>query len=71
LEVPVALHGVHGVLVFPPAFPVVPLVSTLAGAAFGYAWYRVVGCSSGACPLTSRWWTSTLYGAFVGWTFAS
>lgn len=39
----------------------------LAGAALGYGWYRVVGCSTGACPITARWWTSTLYGAFIGY----
>ncbi len=43
------------------------LIGTASGAAFGYGWYRIVGCSTGACPLTSRWWTSTLYGAVVGW----
>lgn len=36
------------------------------GAVAGYGWYRVVGCSTGACPITARWWTSALYGAFLG-----
>jgi len=42
------------------------VVAVLVGAGLGYAWYRVVGCSSGACPITARWWTSTLYGAVLG-----
>ena len=21
-------------------------------------WYRVVGCSTGSCPITARWWTA-------------
>lgn len=42
------------------------LVATLIGAALGYLWYRVVGCSTGSCPITARWWTSALYGAVVG-----
>jgi hypothetical protein len=41
-------------------------VGVVIGAALGYAWYRGVGCSTGSCPITARWWTSTLYGAFVG-----
>lgn len=37
-----------------------------AGAALGYGWYRLVGCSTGACPLTSNPWISTIYGAIIG-----
>lgn len=36
------------------------------GAAAGYAYYRFVGCKSGACPLTGNPWISTLYGALLG-----
>ena len=46
------------------------LVAVLIGAACGYAWHRVVGCSSGACPLTANPWTATLYGAVLGALFA-
>jgi hypothetical protein len=42
------------------------LLSVALGAAAGYGWYRVVGCSTGSCPITSTWWTSTLYGAGMG-----
>lgn len=38
----------------------------VVGAGLGYAWYRVVGCSSGTCPITSNPWTSTAYGAIMG-----
>lgn len=44
-----------------------PVLGILAGAVLGYAWYRVVGCGTGSCPITSRWWTSALYGAMIGW----
>ncbi len=40
------------------------------GAAAGYGWHRLVGCSTGACPITANPWTSTLYGALVGLLFA-
>jgi hypothetical protein len=36
------------------------------GAAGGYAYYRFVGCRTGACPLTGNPWVSTLYGALIG-----
>jgi hypothetical protein len=38
----------------------------LGGAAAGYAYYRFIGCSSGACPLTSNPVISSLYGALMG-----
>ena len=36
------------------------------GGLCGYLWYRMVGCSTGACPLTSNPFISTLYGAMIG-----
>lgn len=38
----------------------------LLGGALGYAWHRVVGCATGACPLTANPYTATLYGALMG-----
>lgn len=46
------------------------LVATLVGASLGYAYHRVVGCASGACPITANPYISTVYGAFMGY-FAS
>jgi hypothetical protein len=43
-----------------------PVLATLVGGGLGYGWYRVVGCSTGSCPITARWWTSVLYGAVMG-----
>lgn len=42
----------------------------VAGGVFGYLYYRFIGCSSGACPLTSNPVTSVLYGALIGLSFA-
>jgi len=35
------------------------------GTAGGYVYYRFIGCKTGACPLTSNPWISTLYGALL------
>lgn len=42
----------------------------LVGGALGYTYYRFIGCKSGACPLTSNPWISTVYGAFLGGVLA-
>ena len=42
------------------------IVGPLVGAGIGYAYYRFVGCSSGACPITSNPWMSMIYGAVMG-----
>lgn len=42
------------------------LIGAFIGAALGFGWYKLVGCSTGACPLTSHPVISTLYGMAVG-----
>ncbi|HZT21770.1 MAG TPA: DUF6132 family protein [Verrucomicrobiae bacterium] len=42
------------------------LIGAVIGAGLGYGWYRVVGCSTGTCPLTRHPLISTLYGTIVG-----
>jgi hypothetical protein len=42
------------------------VIGMLVGGALGYLYFRLVGCASGACPLTSNPWTSTLYGGVMG-----
>lgn len=39
---------------------------TLLGALAGYGYHRLVGCQTGACPITASPTISTLYGAVVG-----
>ncbi|MFO0605086.1 MAG: DUF6132 family protein [Polyangiales bacterium] len=43
-----------------------PFLTVLVGAGLGYAWHRVVGCATGACPITANPYTATLYGAVMG-----
>lgn len=38
----------------------------LIGAAGGYAYYYFIGCVSGTCAITGNPWSSTGYGALLG-----
>ncbi len=42
------------------------LIYVGAGGALGFAYHKLVGCSTGACPITANPYISTLYGALVG-----
>jgi hypothetical protein len=46
-------------------------IGAALGAVFGYGWYKVAGCRTGACPLTSNAFISTLYGMVVGGLIAT
>jgi uncharacterized membrane protein len=46
-------------------------LGAVAGAVLGYGWYKLVGCSTGTCPLTSHPVISTVYGAVLGVLVAS
>ena len=42
----------------------------IVGGALGYGWHRLVGCSTGACPLTATPIRGIGYGAFMGLLWA-
>jgi hypothetical protein len=44
----------------------IPVAGVLGGGVLGFLYYRFVGCSSGACPLTSNPWITVAYGAMIG-----
>lgn len=43
------------------------LIGVVVGSIGGYAYYYYIGCASGACPLTSNPYITTLYGALIGY----
>lgn len=42
------------------------ILGIILGAVAGFAYYKFVGCSSGACPITSNPFISTIYGGIMG-----
>jgi hypothetical protein len=42
------------------------IIGAVLGGGLGFAYYKLVGCSSGGCPLTSHPVISSIYGAVLG-----
>lgn len=42
------------------------IIGPVIGGSLGYLYYKKVGCPSGACPITSNPYISTIYGAVIG-----
>jgi hypothetical protein len=42
------------------------IIGALIGGLAGFGYYKLVGCSTGTCPLTSNPWSSTIYGMVMG-----
>ncbi len=42
------------------------LIGVLLGGTLGFAYYKIVGCPSGTCPITSNPFVSTIWGAVIG-----
>jgi len=43
----------------------------LIGGILGFGYYKLVGCKSGSCPITSNPFISILYGALLGFMVAA
>jgi len=41
-----------------------------AGGVLGYLWHRLVGCSTGACPIVRNPYSSVIWGAILGLSFS-
>lgn len=42
------------------------LIGAAIGGVLGFLYQRLVGCGTGACPLTSSPWITTIYGLIAG-----
>lgn len=42
------------------------VIGAVLGGGLGFGYYKFIGCSSGACPLTSHPVVSSIYGAVLG-----
>ncbi|MDT8401018.1 MAG: hypothetical protein RQ743_04920 [Bacteroidales bacterium] len=43
------------------------ILFTIAGGAGGYLYWHFIGCKTGACPIKSVWYYSTLYGLILAY----
>ncbi len=44
-----------------------PVLFTAGGALIGFAYYYLIGCATGSCPITSNPHISTAYMGSMGW----
>lgn len=44
----------------------VTILGIVIGGALGFAYYKFIGCRTGACPLTGNPYISTFWGALIG-----
>lgn len=42
------------------------VIGAIVGGLLGYGVYRFIGCTTGACPITSNPWVSVLFGMVFG-----
>ncbi|MBN1180652.1 MAG: hypothetical protein JXB49_00090 [Bacteroidales bacterium] len=43
------------------------ILITIAGVITGYLYWYFIGCTSGSCPITSKWYMSSLWGGIIGY----
>jgi hypothetical protein len=42
------------------------VIGIMLGAIAGFIYWKMIGCESGTCMITSKWHNSTAYGAIMG-----
>lgn len=42
------------------------IIGVAIGGVLGFLYYKLIGCSSGTCPITSKPLNSIIYGAVMG-----
>jgi len=42
------------------------IIAVIAGGLVGFLFYRFIGCKTGTCIITSKPWSSILYGMLLG-----
>ena len=47
------------------------ILGLVVGAVAGFLYWKLIGCDSGTCLITSKWHNSTAYGAVTGGLFLS
>jgi H+/Cl- antiporter ClcA len=47
------------------------ITGIILGAIGGFVYWKLVGCNSSTCMITSKWHNSTAYGAIMGGLFLS
>jgi hypothetical protein len=47
------------------------IIGIVLGAVAGFLYWKLVGCNTGTCMITSKWPNSTAYGAVMGRLFLS
>ena len=43
------------------------VIFAMVGLLGGFLYWRFIGCSSGSCPITSNWYSSSLIGGLIGY----
>ncbi|HZJ77918.1 MAG TPA: DUF6132 family protein [Clostridia bacterium] len=47
------------------------IAGVIIGSVSGFAYYKLIGCPSGGCPITANPYSSTIYGAVLGFLISS